>query len=776
MPDAPSQPAVALSAVFVSYASQDAAAAQRLCAALQAAGVEVWLDQSELAGGDTWDRKIREQIKACALFAPIISASTQARREGYFRLEWKLAAQRTHTIADGTPFLLPIVIDATRDADALVPEEFRAVQWTRLPDGAPTPQFVERVRKLLTPVVGPVADRAPDQRSGLQPSPAAGRRVPVAAWVGALAVIAIGLGATFFATQKSEPPSPTASASTRPPTASAKSLAVLPFANLSTEKENEFFADGMHDELLTALAKVGALKVISRTSVLAYRDPAKRGLTLKQIAAELGVANILEGTVSRAAGSVRIKVKLIDAATDQPRWEDTINLKAVTDVFQAQADISARIAQSLAATISPELKLALAKKLTDNPAAYDLYLRARRWREMNLGISDPAKYEEIVVTPLEQAVALDRNFAVAYAELSQVHSYLYWWPRLDPTPARLEKAKAAVDEALRLDPALPVAHSALGYYHYVGSLDYARAAAECAIALAGMPGDADILLNLGAAQRRQGRWAEATVNLERAFGVNPRSPLISSTWVECLLAQRYYARAERAAERALAADPASGRLQFLEAQARFARDGDRVPYRSALATIPSGTMGLESSDPRIRQFEEAIEDGRLAEAVRVGYVEPEQRGSRTSERNMHRYFFALKAVGEGEQARALALAAIARTTAETTDNRREWQRVARLAMLNAHAGQPDEARRHAARALELMPVKRDATEGPNALSRVAQVHLALGDRDRALALLDQALSVPSSLIANELRLEPWWAPLRDDPRFQAALAKATPQD
>ena len=173
MPDETPPPAVVPRAVFLGCASQDIAAAQRIGALLRAAGVEVWLDQGELVGGDAWYRKIREQIKSCALFAPIISASTQARREGYFRLEWKLAAQRTHTIADGTPFLLPIVIDASRDADALVPEEFRAVQWTRLPDGPSTPLFVERVRKLLMPpVVGPVADRAPDQRSGLQSSPA----------------------------------------------------------------------------------------------------------------------------------------------------------------------------------------------------------------------------------------------------------------------------------------------------------------------------------------------------------------------------------------------------------------------------------------------------------------------------------------------------------------------------------------------------------------------------------------------------------------------------
>ncbi len=780
-------------AVFLSYASQDAAVAQRICTALRAAGVEVWFDQSELVGGDAWDRKIREQIAACALFVPIISANTQARKEGYFRLEWKLAAQRTHMMSERSAFLLPVVIDATRDADADVPAEFRAVQWTRLPGGDTSAAFCARVTTLLSGadvarVSRPVGLGNTGQET--RATPEVGRRIPAAAWVGALAVIAIGVGATFLATRKSESAAPNAGAGPRPatpqsptldprpsdqPKVDQKSLAVLPFDNLSTEKENEFFADGMHDELLTALAKVGALKVISRTTVLAYRDPAKRGLTLKQIAAELGVANILEGTVSRAAGSVRIKVKLIDAATDQSRWEETIILKAVTDVFEAQADISGKIAQALAATLSPELKLALAKKLTNDPAAYDLYLRARRWREMK-EIGNPAKYEEVVVAPLEQAVALDPKFAVAYAELSQAHSYLYWFKTMDPTPARLAKAKQAVDTALRLDSALPVAHSALGYYHYVGSLDYARATEEYAIALAGMPGDSDVLDLLAMTQRRQGRWAEATVNLERAFAINPRNLSISSSLVECLLAQRYYARAEQAAERALAIDSANGPMQAYKAQARFARDGDRVRYRSAFAATPPAAQVPETRDQRLRQFAEAIEDGRFADAVKIGDAVPDWRGIGTFDVNLHRHFFALKAVGEHEQARVRALAAIAGTTAEGTHHRLEWQRVARLAMLNAYAGQPDEARRLADRALELMPLKRDALEGVPTLEAVAQVHLALGDRDRALALLDQALGVPGMLIANVLRLEPWWAPLRDDPRFQAALAKAAPRD
>ena len=409
-------------AVFLSYASQDAEAVLRIAEALRASGVEVWLDQEGgLVGGDAWDRKIREQFISCALFIAIISARTRARKEGYFRLEWKLAAQRTHMMSERTAFLLPVVIDATRDAEADVPAEFRAVQWTRIGSADSLRAFGERVKELLgialpdagASLVDARAATISDGRGRATPLQKRPRSLLVPALIGLAALVALA----FWQPWKSKAPPAV-------PTA-AKSLAVLPFANLSADKENEFFADGMHDELLTALAKIGALKVISRTSVLAYRDPAKRNL--KQIAAELGVANVLEGSVSRSGSNVRIIVQLIDAATDHHRWANTYAVKNVTDVFQVQADISAQIAQQLAATISPEQKVALAQKLTGNPAAYDLYLRARRWREMSRQeFKNTAKYEEIVVAPLEQAVALDPKFAAAYAELGQVHAYLYW--------------------------------------------------------------------------------------------------------------------------------------------------------------------------------------------------------------------------------------------------------------------------------------------------------------------------------------------------------------
>ena len=312
MPD----PAVT-AAVFLSYAREDAELARHIAEALRAFGVEVWFDQDELRGGDTWDTKIRNQIKTCALFVPLISQRTEERTEGYFRREWKLAVDRTHDMAGRKAFIVPVVIDETREADAAVPEEFMRYQWTRLAHGVPTPEFVTQVKRLLeAPRKAAAATRPAQSGMGVPPmnqthgqdaraTPEVGRRVPAAAWIALAAVVAIGLAATFFATRQAGPassPTPNAGAGTRPPTAektaaaapapSAKSLAVLPFANLSTEKENEFFADGMHDDLITALAKIRDLKVISRTSVMPYKSGERN---LRKIAGELGVATVRDG-------------------------------------------------------------------------------------------------------------------------------------------------------------------------------------------------------------------------------------------------------------------------------------------------------------------------------------------------------------------------------------------------------------------------------------------------------------------------------------------------
>ena len=287
-------PDPASKAVFLSYASQDAEAATRICEALRAGGVEVWLDQSELVGGDAWDQKIRGQVASCTLFVPVVSAATQARREGYFRLEWKLADERTHLMAEGTPFLLPVVIDDTKDREALVPKSFLGVQWTRLPGGETTPAFVTRVQKLLGGPSAPTATAAPEVPTAAGFAPAARTGLPH--WVGiALGVVVLALIGFLVMRPGAKDAVPVAKsvAEMKPSPVAVpvdKSIAVLPFENLSDDKDNTaFFSDGMHEDILTNLANIPQLRVVSRTSVMQYRDTKK---PIPQIARELGVAYI----------------------------------------------------------------------------------------------------------------------------------------------------------------------------------------------------------------------------------------------------------------------------------------------------------------------------------------------------------------------------------------------------------------------------------------------------------------------------------------------------
>jgi hypothetical protein len=262
VPEPTAQPAI-----FLSYARDDAAAARRIAEALRASGLLMWFDENELRGGDAWDSKIRRQINECVLFIALISSHTEARAKGYFRLEWKLAVEQTHLLAEGVPFIAPVVIDDTREAGAVVPAEFLKVQWTRLPGALPTPQFVEQIKRLLAaapvagmtvpPVVARVSRPVSPETTGQETraTPAAPRRLSPAAPIGAFAAIAIGVGTTFIATRKrpAAPPPATEKFSPAAPKADAKSIAVLPFENLSPEPDSAFVADGIHDEVLTAV-------------------------------------------------------------------------------------------------------------------------------------------------------------------------------------------------------------------------------------------------------------------------------------------------------------------------------------------------------------------------------------------------------------------------------------------------------------------------------------------------------------------------------------------
>src|SRR5437867_8705783 len=328
-----------------------------------------------------------------------------------------------------------------------------------------------------------------------------------------------------------------------------KSIAVLPFENLSEEKQNAYFADGMQDDIMTNLSKIGDLKVISRTSVMSYRGNAAR--SAREIGKALGVATLLEGSVRRIGNRVRVNVQLINADNDEHIWAEDYD-RDLTDVFAIQTDLAQKIASALQAKLSPTEKARLDNRPTQNPEAYLLYVQAHDYADR----ADMFRDTTLKAEPLfEQAIKLDPNFALAFAGLSMVESWLYH--SSDPVPARREKARLNADEARRLQPDLPEGHLALGFSYYYGDRDYERALAEFEIAKRGLPNDAQAYLAIGSIQRRQGKWTESTANLERAAALDPKNADILRNLAFSYMAERKFETADKILDRVIASAPQS---------------------------------------------------------------------------------------------------------------------------------------------------------------------------------------------------------------------------
>ncbi len=789
MPDA------APTAVFLSYAREDADATRRIADALRGFGVEVWFDQSELRGGDAWDQKIRRQIKDCAMFVPVISTHTEARGEGYFRLEWKLADERTHLMAKGVPFLLPVVVDDTRDGDAMVPDSFRAVQWTRLPGAAPTPEFVAQVKRLLESprrsarsVVAGVADPGPsaNSRSTVEPASARPPTAPGPASLkialGAVAALAIGLAA-FIGLRPSVKDAATAPAKSRAetapiaepkpavpvpvaaatPVAPDKSVAVLPFANLSTEKENEFFADGLQDDVITSLAKIRDLTVISRTSTLAYRDTASRNM--KKIGSDLNVATVLEGSVRRVGSKVHMNAQLIDARTDAHLWANTFEGDA-SDPFALQASLAQKIAVALKATLTPGERTLIERRPTQNQEAYELYTRARLQHQVLFGANREA-YERVVAL-YEQAIAKDPAFPLAFAQLSIVHGTMYWYAEIDPTPERRMRAETALATARRLAPVAPETHLAQGAFAYLCNNDWQGALAEYAVAEPEMPNDAQLQARIAAAHRRLGQWTEAVSRFERAATLDPHDLDAVVSLVGSTVSMRRYEQGRALATRYLAIIPGNRSLRASLARAQFALDDDRPAYVRAQRAIGPGLgdpFGLRHAYDLamlardLTAAERALADPRLTTLVVAGGIAAEPVALRRAQLAFLR--------GEREAAVKFSDEAIAFYRSRTWTPRQQRVVLSGIAEAEAYAGRVDAALRDG-RAVITQGSDRSAAAGEGVLGRI---YVALDRRDDALASLRKVMDAPGPS-PHELCDDPMWSRLKDDPRFEEILKSA----
>jgi TolB-like protein len=395
-------------AVFLSYASQDAEAAQRISEALRAAGIEVWFDQHELRGGEAWDRQITKQIRECALFLAVISAHTDERSEGYFRREWRAAVERMRDLADDRTFLLPVVIDATREDTARVPDRFREFQWIRLPAGDTPPAAVERIQRLLSltePIspahhaVGAVSAAGAVQEHGIVRDRKQSRWLWPASLAFALAVIA---GGAYFALDRfvlSKRSTPSSTAITD------KSIAVLPFADLSETHDQEYFSDGLAEELRDLLAQVPDLKVPGRAASFYFKG---RQVSLSDIAKALGVGYVLEGSVRKAGTKVRVAVELVRADTGFELWSEHFD-RDLKDIFDVQSEIATAVVQALRIRLLSHTLVSA--RQTSNVEAYDQYLIGRQLYSLGTVDSDRE-----AIAHLDRAIALDPIYAAAYAQ------------------------------------------------------------------------------------------------------------------------------------------------------------------------------------------------------------------------------------------------------------------------------------------------------------------------------------------------------------------------
>ena len=434
--------------IFLSYASEDAGAAQSICDALRLAGIEVWFDQRELRGGDAWDQKIREQIQSCALFVPIISAHTQARPEGYFRLEWKLAVDRSHLMAAEKAFLVPVIVDATTEPEALVPAQFRDVQWTRIQPDDVKPAFADRIAALLNQQV---AARVGDRQRGV--SKARSRRLSVI--MIALSVTAVGALVILAAMRggwSSNKPVPnveagnsSSSVASPPSTIPEKSIAVLPFADMSEKKDQEYFSDGIAEELLDLLAQVPDLRVTSRTSSFYFKA---KPTPLSEIAKTLGVAHILEGSVRKSGNTIRVTAQLIRADNGFHLWSKTYD-REFKDVFKVQDEIAGAVVDALKVQLMHDSSSPAEHRDSTTPETYQQYLLGKQL--YNVGAEDT---DLRAITALRQVTRLDPSYFPGWTLLARAvgdHA-TFVESDLAALSHELDEAMAAAGTAVRLAP------------------------------------------------------------------------------------------------------------------------------------------------------------------------------------------------------------------------------------------------------------------------------------------------------------------------------------
>ena len=598
-------------------------------------------------------------------------------------------------------------------------------------------------------------------------------------WIIVLLVLIAGLMLiNMFALHKTAQDSNAADASAAAATATtaktasvdapAKSIAVLPFENLSKEADNAYFATGMQDEILTRLAGIRDLKVISRTSTVQY---ASHPPNLKIVAEQLGVATVLEGSVQKAGEQVHINLQLIDARNDSHLWAQSFN-REIKDIFAVEAEVAQKVADALKAQLVPAEAVRVAAVPTHSEAAYELYLQgnAHANRAYDQDVLTASELPQAIVL-YKRALDADPEFALAAAALARANMQVYF-NAPDRTEARLEAAKSAADRALALQPGLGEGHHALAIYHYWGHRDYAAAVEQLELARNALPNSADVAILLASIARRQGRAADMIAGFREATLLDPRSAFALDQLGLAYAALRRFADADRTfvQAEAVTADPADERVTH--ALNTVAWKGDVAPLRTALGALSPGSDAYASNASSFFLLYWWSRD--FAAAARTAVNSPDTEWADQVNTALPRQLFAGWALeASGDQAKAQETYRIVQKSASSAllqqSGRAELHMA--LAFSNAGLGLKKEAINEAQRAIELLPVSRDALSGSGMQVYAAQVFVRVGDFGSAFEILQAALTQLSgqSISAALLKLDPSWDPIRNDPRFASLL-------
>jgi TolB-like protein/Tfp pilus assembly protein PilF len=551
-----------------------------------------------------------------------------------------------------------------------------------------------------------------------------------------------------------------------------KSIAVLPFENLSDEKQNAYFADGVQDEILTNLARVADLRVISRTSTMQYKAGAQRNL--RDIAKALGVSHVVEGSVQRSDARVRVNAQLIDARSDMQLWGQSYD-RDLADVFAIENELAEQIVSQLKSKLSPQEKAAIEQKPTADLVAHDLYIRAKTL--ITTATFNTPLQESFLeaVRLLDNAIERDPAFALAYYQLAQAHDLIYF-VGIDHTSTRLAMADAAIQSLARLRPDEGEVHLALARHLYWGYLDYDRAQKELTLAQKSLPNDPLSFQLAGYINRRQSRWTESIKNFERAIELDPQNPDLLQQLADTYRSLRRYADVARALDRAITISPKDAPL-------RVQRSGIELDWhadpRAQLSTIEAIIVVDPREATNIAELWLYVSlCARDFDGARRALAALPMAGCHDDTVPFPRAWcegVVAQLGGDKTAARTAFNNARTETAKLVADQPNYPEALCVLGMADAALGRKEDAIGEGRRAAELLPVTKDAIIGAQLVQNLALIYAWTGEKDLAIKQLALATNIPGYLSYGELRLHPRWDPLRGDPRFEKIVASLAPQ-